>query len=151
MTQSNNKRSSTLGALALIAVIAGTPAASARELAPSVASTATPASMFFPISTSIDNPTHDEPNGTCAMCFAASDGNGSGSSARIEIYFEDDGEDFHGDFELTLELNDSTLVDLTIVDASIVHQGTEVYTVNAGSTWDWTDVESVTIEAIPDV
>ncbi|MEM9461722.1 MAG: hypothetical protein AAGF11_46595 [Myxococcota bacterium] len=151
MSQSNNKRYSILSVLALIAVIEGAPAATAGELTPALANTAIPASTFALIPTQVDNPpAYNEPDGTCSMCIASTDGAANGDSATIEIYFEDDGEDFSGDFRLTLLLDDSSTVDASIDGVSISHQETRYYTVNAGSGWDWDDVTRVNIEALPD-
>lgn len=151
MAQSNGKKFSFLGALALLATITGTSAVAAQKTVAGGADRVTPASAFAMIPTDVDNPTHNEPDGTCSMCLASSDGAVDGSSATIEIYFEDNGEDFSGDFELTLLLNDSTNADASILGTSIAHQDTRYYTVNAGSSWDWNDVDRVNIEAIPDI
>ncbi|MEM9459437.1 MAG: hypothetical protein AAGF11_34985 [Myxococcota bacterium] len=159
MAQSNgSNKYFLLGALALTATVVGigtgTSAVAAQETLSDVMGgqdRAAPASSQAAIATNIDHSDYNEPDGTCAMCFASTDGHTNPLNATVQIYFEDNGEDFRGDFELTMELNGGGLADAVIAGASIDHQQTGTYTVPAGTGWDWDDVDSVTILAVPDV
>ena len=151
MAQSNGNNAALIGgavALALTVTSAFIP----RESVAHPRGSASPAAaMLTAITTVIHSPPiYDDPDGTCGLCDATTEAASSGSSATVEIYFEDDGEDFTGDFELTLTLDDQSLRYMTIADVSQDDQQTQWYTVGVGSGWDWTDVVKVTVEAVPD-
>ncbi len=107
--------------------------------------------MLTAITTTVDSsPVAGDPDGTCSLCLADTTADSSGSEATVEIYFEDDGQDFDGDFTLTLTLDDQQVRTTSIDGASIDHEQTKRFTVADGSDWDWNDVESVVVIAVPD-
>lgn len=153
MAQSNGRKLYFGGVLILaVAVTAtGTSALASQDAVSDERGAAVPATTLAAIATTVDSPpVPGDSTGTCSVCFANTDGDSSGSSASVSIYFEDDGQDFSGDFDLTLQLLDESYRDASITSCSILDQSAGVYTVPAGSDWDWNDVDRVTIVAVPD-
>lgn len=107
--------------------------------------------LFTTITTTVDSsPVPGDPDGTCGLCLADTNADSSGSQATVEIYFEDDGQDFQGDFILTLTLDDQQVRSTSIDDVAMDDQETKRFVVEDGSDWDWNDVESVVVVAVPD-
>lgn len=132
MAHLKNKTIISLGALALT-MAAGTSA------------------MAAAISTFVDSPAvPGDPDGTCSLCLAGTNGNSAGDEAEVSIYFEDDGQDFQGDYELSLRLDSAQWRYATIESVSQDDQQTKRFMVDEGSDWDWNDVVEVRVEAVPD-
>lgn len=149
MAQSNGKTiSSFLGAL-ILATSTVTSAFAANLTAVDGDVQGTPASSMTVITSAIDDPPQPyDPDGTCEACWIEVDDTSSnGSEASMELFFEDDGEDFTGDLELTLKLDTSAYRYVTISNTTIEHQTSETYVIPEGSDWDWRDVTSVSCQA----
>lgn len=102
------------------------------------------------LTTTVESPpTPYEPDGTCCGCRVITDNDSGGSTATLDVYFHDDGEDFIGDFELELLLDNNEHRHATIVDAFVADGSTESFVVTAGPDWDWNDVTHVWFEAVP--
>lgn len=91
-----------------------------------------------------------EPDGTCELCWADPNAPTSDGSVTLTIYFEDDGQDFSGDFELELILHpDDPRRYVTIADVSMRHQETRRFAVESGTDWKWSEVSQIRVKAIP--
>jgi len=160
MKESNGIRTSLLCALVLtvqgvspaLAADAGVSRESATVTAAATSlASASAAAVMFPITATIDSPpVPNDPDGTCSVCSIDADGTDAGERATIEIYFEDDGQDFVGDFEFVLTLDDDSNRYFSIVDVEMEDQTLRQFVVEDGSNWDWNDVVHVSMEAVPE-
>lgn len=108
-----------------------------------------PANALASIRTIVDSaPVPSDPDGTCSQCLARTDG--TSEEATVEVDFEDNGQDFSGDYRLVLELDKAEFRTIYIEDVDQDHQTTKSYVVPAGSDWDWDEVVEVTFSALPD-
>ncbi len=105
--------------------------------------------MSVRISGTVDNsPTQQDPDGPCEECWVSPTGNSSGSEATIEMYFEDDGENFAGDLEIDVSLTGGGSDTVYVYDTEIDHATSRTYYVAPGSSWNWNDVDSLVITVV---
>ena len=106
--------------------------------------------MFASITTTVDSsPAPPDYNGPCSLCWADTDGSSDGSEATLDMYYEDDGQDFDGDLSLLLDIDGGGHETVVLESVEMDHQSNNEFVVDAGATWDWNDVTRVTVTAIP--
>ncbi|MEM9456477.1 MAG: hypothetical protein AAGF11_20020 [Myxococcota bacterium] len=90
----------------------------------------------------------------CSVCevqIVTSTEEAPGGGAFLDLHYEDDYGNFHGQIELTICLGDDEYLVRTLDDINMNDNETSSFDLDPGETWNWADdVQEVLVQLVPD-